>query len=108
MVNKYVWELYLKAGGNEVVDFFQKNLLEKVTDQYAEKIANLQRVYCACADVVEDTKLSLQNVYDTESTSKLYDPDESIPEEDIEDHDIHDLDMGVEKIDLRLPHLYSL
>ena len=37
VMNKYVWELYLKSGGQEVVEFFEDNLVNGFKDEYVDK-----------------------------------------------------------------------
>ena len=46
MLNKYIWNLYLKSGGNKVVEMFRRNLSEKLTLEYAEEVVRMRRVYC--------------------------------------------------------------
>ena len=46
MLNKYIWNLYLKSGGNKVVEMFRRNLSEKLTLEYAEEVVCMRRVYC--------------------------------------------------------------
>jgi len=38
MFNSYVWDVYLKAGGNNVVDMFRQNLKEEMSQDYINKI----------------------------------------------------------------------
>lgn len=54
MLNEYVWKLYLQSGGEETVDFFQKNLTVNMGKEYAERIKQLQNVY-SVLDLSEDT-----------------------------------------------------
>ena len=103
MVNKYIWELYLKAGGNETVEFFRRNLLEELTDQYAGKIADMQRVYCACTSVSEDTKQSLQLLYDDETARQ---PDISNGAKE-SDEVIGSAETSSEGIDIIYQHWYQ-
>ncbi|MDD7401983.1 MAG: hypothetical protein SPK23_06380 [Eubacteriales bacterium] len=46
MFSCYVWDLYLKAGGNRLVQFFKNNLKEKFSQDYAREISDLHVVYC--------------------------------------------------------------
>ena len=63
MLNKYIWELYLKAGGQKTIAFFHQNVIEGLQGAYAEEIAAFQKTYCACSAVVEETKCQLQDLY---------------------------------------------
>ena len=54
-MNKYVWELYLKSGGQEVVDFFEDNLVNGLKEDYVDKINEFQRVYCVSESIVKWT-----------------------------------------------------
>ena len=38
MLNKYIWSLYLKSGGNDVVEMFRRNMEGKLTAEYADRI----------------------------------------------------------------------
>ncbi len=45
MFNSYVWKVYLKAGGNNVVDMFRQNLKGKLSDEYINKIREFHQIY---------------------------------------------------------------
>lgn len=45
MLNSYVWEVYLKAGGNDIVDMFCQNLKEEISQDYIDKIREFHRIY---------------------------------------------------------------
>ena len=51
MLNKYIWNLYLKSGGNKVVEMFRRNLSEKLTLEYAEEVVRMRRVYCVMSEL---------------------------------------------------------
>lgn len=59
-MNKYVWELYLKSGGQEVVDFFEDNLVNGLNEEYIEKINAFQKVYCVSEDIIRWTSEELR------------------------------------------------
>lgn len=61
MFNQYVWELYLKSGGSQVVEMFKKNLTEEITKEYATEIKKLQKAYCPCNDEIFDILRELRN-----------------------------------------------
>ena len=63
MLNKYIWELYLKAGGQKTIAFFHQNVIEGLQGAYAEEIAAFQKTYCASSAVVEETKCQMQDLY---------------------------------------------
>lgn len=37
MINEYVWKTYLKADGKRIVDFFERNLENSFSEEYAHK-----------------------------------------------------------------------
>lgn len=62
MLNKYVWENYLKSGGNDVVEMFRKNLSEKYTEGYARQIRSMVARFCPMEcelDALEDELMQL-------------------------------------------------
>ena len=59
MLNPYVWELYIKSGGDKVVAFFANNLSKEMSSEYAEGIFQLQKQYCVSKAVLESTKEEL-------------------------------------------------
>lgn len=62
MWNDYVWKIYLKAGGNEIADFFRKNLLESFSKKYANKICELHSVYCPSKEISDSLFSSLEDL----------------------------------------------
>jgi len=56
MFNEYQWKLYLNAGGQEIVDFFEHNLSnngKNYSKEYAFKVRNLRENYCPCPQICE-------------------------------------------------------
>lgn len=45
MFNQYIWELYLKSGGQDVVEKFEYNLTHSFTEDYADFIRRLRQNY---------------------------------------------------------------
>ena len=45
MFNQYIWELYLKSGGRDVVEKFEYNLTHSFTQDYADFIRKLRQNY---------------------------------------------------------------
>lgn len=59
-MNKYVWDLYLKSGGQEVVDFFEDNLVNGLKEEYVDRINEFQRVYCVSEGIIKCTSEKLR------------------------------------------------
>ena len=64
MFNSYVWDVYLKAGGNNVVDMFRQNLKEEMSQDYINKIKNLHWVYLPDEKILDLEVVQLQDVKD--------------------------------------------
>ena len=62
MLNSYVWDLYLRAGGNKTVSFFEESFREKIPASYAEGIYRLQGYYCVDRAFLESTKEQLDDL----------------------------------------------
>lgn len=62
MLNNYMWQIYLRAGGDEVVEMFRRNLTKEYTPEYAEEIRKLHSVYCPSESISEDIYLQLREV----------------------------------------------
>lgn len=76
-MNKYVWELYLKSGGKEIVDFFKTNLSEKITKEYSSGVRKLHEYYCVNKDTVEDVEITLNELFkvlNEDETEYEYEP----------------------------------
>lgn len=58
-MNGYVWKLYLESGGHKVVDFFKKNIGNKISMEYVNGIKIFQEVYCVSNTLKEDTEKTL-------------------------------------------------
>ena len=76
-MNKYVWELYLKSGGSEVVDFFEDNLVNGLNEEYITKINAFQKVYCVSGEILrwtsellKDCTSRIREMIETEITEK--------------------------------------
>ena len=86
MFNKYVWELYLQSGGQELVDFFRNNLLGDFSEAYIRRICDLQRKYCVSEEIIKETEGQLTEVYETVKNQPV---DAELNEvEDISDEDL--------------------
>ena len=76
-MNKYVWELYLKSGGKEIVDFFKTNLSEKITKEYSSVVRKFHEYYCVNKDTVEDVEITLNELFkvlNEDETEYEYEP----------------------------------
>ena len=62
MLNRYVWNLYLESGGKRVVQMFRRNFSEELTVEYAEKISNMLREYCIMEELIEDTRIQIEDL----------------------------------------------
>ena len=69
MLNQYVWKLYLESGGSDVVEMFHRNLGEKLTGEYANQIALLQKSYCVMDSLVEETRAQICDLIDYYETA---------------------------------------
>ncbi len=61
-MNEYIWNLYLKSGGAEVVSFFEKSLTPAMSTEYAEGIKRLHSVYAAYNGIMDLTYDQLARV----------------------------------------------
>ncbi len=72
MFSCYVWDLYLKAGGNRLIQFFENNFREKFSQDYAREISDLHVVYCPDgrqrARIVEELGWLYQDLYGHDET----------------------------------------
>lgn len=64
MFNEYVWQIYLNAGGKEIVSFFEKNLVDEYTKEYANRICEFHKVYCPTMTIIQNSKLQLEQLHD--------------------------------------------
>ena len=63
MFNEYIWKTYLNATGKEVVNFFEENLTNNFSIEYAGKICEFHRAYCPSKSVNESIHSELVDVY---------------------------------------------
>lgn len=62
MFNDYVWKTYLNGMGKEVVDFFEKNLSNIFTKEYADKICVFYKTYCPSNTIKVHISLAVQRM----------------------------------------------
>ena len=89
MLNSYVWDLYLKSGGDKAVAFFKNNLSPSLPLAYAEGIANFHKQYSVSKDIVNLTRNELLDyiAYYHESGFEEYDVINDYLDGDIEEND---------------------
>ena len=68
MFNKFIWDTYLRAGGNDTVELFL-NLIEgeyskDVGIRYISSIETLHSSYCPCKPKVNETSTVLNYLVD--------------------------------------------
>ena len=91
MINRYVWELYLKSGGEQTINFFRDNLYEHYSSDYALGIRRMQEYYCVSKGIIDDTEWQLQALDSVISEGA---PDEWQPE----DEELSDDELVVQAI----------
>ncbi len=103
MFNKYLWENYLKAGGNEVVKMFEENLNGGFSEEYADKICELHKVYCPVENITNQLHEELIGVFNFFIENEKYLKDDDCCEEDDEIND--NTDNIDDEIDKRVSRL---
>ncbi|MGN0457447.1 MAG: hypothetical protein ACI4IL_00555 [Eubacterium sp.] len=74
MFNQYQWELYLNAGGKNIVNMFERNLTEEFTEEYIEKIVEFHKSYCPSkniTDIIENDLYSILEGYGIDTCANL-------------------------------------
>lgn len=66
MVNQYIWEIYLKSGGSDIVKTFETNFSdpEYFSPDYAAFIKELRSTYTPMQWLIDDEYNQLENLYD--------------------------------------------
>ena len=64
MLNKYVWDNYLKAGGTEIVKMFRDSFNGEYTKEYGAQIRYLASKYCPLDEILDDLKARLLELCD--------------------------------------------
>ena len=64
MLNKYVWDNYLKAGGSEIVKMFRDSFNGEYTKEYGAQIRYLASKYCPLDEILDDLKARLLELCD--------------------------------------------
>lgn len=63
MFNKYVWDIYASGEGKEIINFFERNFKEEFSEEYADKICELHKVYCPSEVIKNDIHHELTDLY---------------------------------------------
>lgn len=75
MFNEYIWNTYLKADGKNVVDFFERNLSDLFSEDYAHTICEFQKSYCpsnGCTEYLYSELKELCDSFNIEDFGFLY------------------------------------
>lgn len=64
MLNDYMWNLYLQAGGKDIVEMFRRNLGKELTQEFADSIRNFHRIYMPNKKELDDETEQLKDVID--------------------------------------------
>ena len=64
MFNDYIWRTYLGGTGKEVVNFFEENLSNNFSKEYADKICEFHRASCPSKVVNESLHSELVDAYE--------------------------------------------
>ncbi|MGN0527669.1 MAG: type I restriction enzyme HsdR N-terminal domain-containing protein [Eubacterium sp.] len=62
MFNDYQWNLYLKAGGRQVVEMFEKNLTGEFTEEYICYISKFHKFYCPIISITNEINEQLVDI----------------------------------------------
>ena len=72
MLNKYIWSLYLKSGGADIVEMFRRNMEDKLTVEYADEIVRMHKVYCPMEEVSIEIGYQIKDlINDCESIGEI-------------------------------------
>jgi len=84
-INQYVWDLYLRSGGSDTVEFFEKELSPDITEEYAEKIREFQSYYTISNALIEYTQESIKEAINYFSSNEDHDESLENTDETIDD-----------------------
>lgn len=62
MINKYLWEIYLKSGGNKIVQFFEDEINANLSMIYPEKLKIFHKFYCIDSNAINETYEDLRDL----------------------------------------------
>lgn len=81
MLNKYIWELYLKSGGASIVEMFRRNMEDKLTAEYADEIVRMHKGYCPMEEVSTEIGYQIKDLikaYDLISEIEIEEDNSSV------------------------------
>ena len=103
MLNRFVWGTYLKSGGNEIVEFFRKNLSEEYTEDYAIQICRMVSKYCPMESELDALEFELKRIctvepheQEDENFIEQEHTDVDAPDDELEEYDFIDALMSSE------------
>ena len=76
MLNKYVWGLYLESGGKDIIEMFRRNIEDKLTEEYADEIVKMHKIYCPMADVSNVIGNQIRDLIETYNSTNEAEIDE--------------------------------
>ena len=76
MLNKYVWSLYLKSGGQETVDMFRRNMEDKLSSEYSDEIVKMHKVFCPMEEVSNEIGYQIQDLIEKYNSANEAEIDE--------------------------------
>lgn len=62
MFNNYMWQIYLKSGGKNIVEMFEKNLANNFSQEYIDTICDFRQTYCPLEDLTQETSIQLNYI----------------------------------------------
>lgn len=62
MLNKYLWQLYLDAGGEKTVKMFEDNFTNGMKKEYADRISELHKTYQVTESILADEREQLNDL----------------------------------------------
>ena len=116
MLNRFVWDTYLKSGGNDVVEMFRKNLAEKYSEDYAEQIRSMVARYCPMESVLNELGERLMQLCLPESIETVAQGQNSPEQQQIDNNDtslsgeenLEEYDIIDALMDDEYDHLYGM
>lgn len=85
MINKFMWDTYLKSGGDKIVELFQKNLSGEYSEDYAIQIRRMVSKYCPMESALDELECQLKRINVNEITEQ--DEAECVAQDSILDSD---------------------
>ena len=64
MLNNYMWQLYMRSGGENTVKIFEDNFTKGMKREYTDMITKLHLSYHVCDSILADECEQLNNLCD--------------------------------------------